>query len=65
MTDFGTEIRASMASTRERLAAARQDNDEYLIDVLLGELESLTRIATDHHVALDAPEALGAGEPAA
>ena len=65
MTDFGTEIRASLASTRERLDAARQDGDEYLIEILLGELESLTRIAADHQVMLDTPEVLGAGEPAA
>ena len=54
-----------MANTRERLAAARQDGDEYLIEVLESELESLTRIAADHQVLLDTPEALGAGEPAA
>jgi hypothetical protein len=65
VTDFGTEIRASMAGTRERLAAARLDGDDYLIELLLGELESLTRIAADHHVVLDTSEALGAGEPAA
>lgn|GEM_PF-4890029 len=59
LSDFGTEIRASLANAQRRLATAREDGDDYLVDVLQGQVESLTRIALEHHVVLDA------GEPAA
>jgi len=56
VSDFGAEIRASVARARRSLAAAREDGDEYLVEVLVSQLESLTRIAADHHVVLDSDE---------
>ena len=56
MSDFGAEIRASVDRARRSLASAREDGDEYLVEVLIAQLESLTRIAADHHVSLDGDE---------
>lgn len=56
MTQFGTEIRSRVASARRSLASAQAAGDDYLAEVLAGELESLSRIAAEHHVVLDEDE---------
>ena len=56
MSDFGAEIRASVDRARRSLATAREEGDDYLVEVLVAQLESLTRIAADHHIALDGDE---------
>jgi len=50
MSEFGTEIAARVARTTRSLAAARAEQDDYLVSVLYGELESLARVAHDHDV---------------
>lgn len=61
MTQFRIEIRSRIAQARESLARARETGDDYLADVRLGELEGLARIAAEHDVPVDDPEALPAG----
>lgn len=56
MTEFGTEIRSRVESARRSLASARAAGDDYLAEVLAGELESLSRIAAEHHVPIDEDE---------
>lgn len=51
MSEFQQEIQARLRSAHESLAEARQDGDDYLVQVRLGELESLERIAGEHAVA--------------
>jgi hypothetical protein len=48
MSEFHSEIRDRMAAARRSLAEARDDSDDYLVQVRLGELESLERLASDH-----------------
>ena len=57
MSSFQTEIRRRVADSRRQLAEAETIGDHYLMDVLAGELESLSRLAADHHVSLDLGEA--------
>ena len=56
MTDFNTEIRQRAAETQRSLREARAAGDDYLVEVHLGEMESLARIAAEHHVTLDGVE---------
>jgi len=56
MADFIIKIRARTAAARKALASAVADGDDYLTEVLLGELESLARIAADHGIELDGVE---------
>jgi hypothetical protein len=56
VTEFRTEIRSRVAAARMSLASAREAGDEYLVEVLVGELESLRRIAADHQVPVDEDE---------
>jgi hypothetical protein len=53
MSQFGAEIRSRVAAARSSLASAREVGDDYLVELLAGEIESLRRIAADHHVPLD------------
>ena len=57
MTEFHKEITIRIAETREHLRRAREDDEHYLAEVRLGELESLVRLATDHGVSTDPPDA--------
>lgn len=50
MSDFGSEIAARVARTIDSLQAAEAADDDYLSTVLLGELESLARVAGEHDV---------------
>jgi hypothetical protein len=61
MSDFTTEIRQRVAEAQQSLAEACDNGDDYLVRMRLGELESLARLAADHHVTLDGvAEALAA-----
>lgn len=53
MSDFRSEITRRIAVTRGQLAAAQARGDDHLVEVSLGELESLARIALDHGLPAD------------
>lgn len=53
MTQFGAEIRSRVTAARSAMASAQEAGDDYLVEVLAGELESLSRLAAEHQVALD------------
>ena len=53
MTEFTNEISSRIAETRRNLRQAREDDEHYLVEVRLGELESLARLAADHGVVVD------------
>lgn len=53
MTQFGAELRSRVAAARTAMASAQDIGDDYLVEVLAGELESLSRLAAEHQVALD------------
>ncbi len=56
MTDFRSEIRERIAQTRSSLDDARTTGDDYLVEIRLGELESLARVAAEHGVEVDGIE---------
>ncbi|HVN12215.1 MAG TPA: hypothetical protein VMT69_08980 [Kineosporiaceae bacterium] len=65
MSDFHHEISHRIAQVRGDLSSAAEAGDDYLVEVHLGELESLARIAADHDVSIDGVgEALAAYGPA-
>ncbi len=53
MTEFLSEIRRRIAQTREDLAVARAEGDDYLLGVRLGELESLARLAAENGIEVE------------
>jgi len=48
MTEFLREIRSRLDAARTSLDEARQDDDDYLVQVRLGEVESLERLEAEH-----------------
>lgn len=54
MSEFVQEIRDRMTSARQALAEAKQEDDDYLVQVRQGELESLERLAADHDLTMTA-----------
>jgi hypothetical protein len=50
MSAFQQEIETRMQTARRSLDEARTDGDDYLIQVRLGEIESLERLAAEHDV---------------
>lgn len=54
MTEFATEISDRIRAAQESLAEARKSDDDYLVGVRTGELESLARMASEHGI--DVPE---------
>jgi hypothetical protein len=48
VSEFRQEIETRMATARRSLEEARTDGDDYLIQVRLGEIESLERLAAEH-----------------
>jgi hypothetical protein len=48
MTEFQREITGRLVAARAALDEARGDGDDYLVQVLLGEIESLERRESDH-----------------
>jgi hypothetical protein len=56
MSDFRSEISRRIARTRAQLADAQARGDDHLVEVTLGELETLARIALDHGVPAEGVE---------
>ncbi|MGZ4650751.1 MAG: hypothetical protein ACXV3A_09475 [Kineosporiaceae bacterium] len=56
MSDFQREISHRITQARGDLSSAAEAGDDYLVEVHLGELESLARIAADHDVHVDGVE---------
>jgi hypothetical protein len=48
VSEFTHEIEARMETARRSLDEARTEGDDYLIQVRLGEIESLERLAAEH-----------------
>ena len=48
MSEFQQEIETRMETARQSLHEARVDGDDYLIQVRLGEIESLERLVAEH-----------------
>lgn len=48
MTEFRQEIVTRMETARRSLDEARTDGDDYLMQVRLGEIESLERLASEY-----------------
>jgi hypothetical protein len=48
MSEFAHEIETRMETARRSLDEARIDGDDYLIQIRLGEIESLERLVADH-----------------
>ncbi|HET9655140.1 MAG TPA: hypothetical protein VFP72_07285 [Kineosporiaceae bacterium] len=53
MSAFHREISNRIAETQDGLARAQEAEDDYLVGVRLGELESLARVAAEHGVRVD------------
>ena len=53
MSEFHDEISSRIDRLKGELARGTADGDDYLVEVSLGELESLARIAVEHEIALD------------
>ena len=60
MSDFDAQIRRRLLDAQISLDQARAVDDDYAVNLHLGELEGLTRIATDHGIRVEDP----AEEPA-
>jgi hypothetical protein len=56
VSDFRTQISNRIAQTRGDLSLAAAAGDDYLVEVSLGELESLARIAVEHDLPIDGAE---------
>jgi hypothetical protein len=52
MSAFSDEVHERVRSARRSLHQARDEGDEYLVGVRVGELESLLRIAGEHGIEL-------------
>lgn len=50
MSEFASELTERVHAASTSLARAEAEGDDYLVDVRLGELESLARSAADHGV---------------
>ena len=53
MSEFHSEISNRIDRVRGDLARGAADGDDYLVEVSLGELESLARLAVEHDVRVD------------
>ena len=53
MTEFRNHISSRIAETREGLRQAQEADEPYLVEVRLGELESLARLAADHGLVVE------------
>jgi len=50
MSEFANEITERVAQASTSLSEAAESGDDFLVDVRVGELEDLARIAADHDV---------------
>ncbi|WGW13345.1 hypothetical protein LWF01_06140 [Saxibacter everestensis] len=53
MSEFALGVEERIAQTRASLAEAREAEDDYLVEVLLGELESLVTIAYNNDLEIE------------
>jgi len=53
MSDFSTELRLRIGEAQRALVEAHETDDDYLVRLSLGQIESLTRLAEDNQVHLD------------
>ena len=53
VSEFRSEISSRIDRVKGELAQGAADGDDYLVEVSLGELESLARIAVEHDVPVD------------
>lgn len=53
MSDFDVQIRRRLLDAQRCLDQARAMDDDYAVNLHLGELEGLTRIATDHGIPVE------------
>jgi hypothetical protein len=53
VTQFDATINNRIQTARTALDEARSEGDDYLVDIRLGELESLARVAADHGIQVD------------
>jgi hypothetical protein len=56
MSDFTSELRQRVAEAQRSLVEARETGDDYLVQLSLGQIESLARLAVDNQVSLDGVE---------
>lgn len=56
MTDFNAALTRRIAEVRRALTEARQAGEDYLVEVRLGELESMARVAAEHGVQVEGLE---------
>ncbi|MEV5740639.1 hypothetical protein AB0L30_11360 [Microbispora rosea] len=59
MHEFTAELRTRLAEAREELRRARESGDEHGVQVALGRLDNLNRLAADHGIS---PETAGEAE---
>jgi hypothetical protein len=52
MSELTTMLAERVAEARRSLVEARRSGDDYLVDVRLGELEELARLAREHDVVI-------------
>jgi hypothetical protein len=50
MSEFASEITERVAQASTSLQDAHDTGDDFLVDVRVGELEELARVAADHNV---------------
>ncbi len=53
MSEFRSEISSRVRQVQAELEHAAAEGDDHLVQVSLGQLESLARIAAEHEVPLD------------
>jgi hypothetical protein len=53
VTEFANELQNRVATARLQLQQARELDEPYLVDVHVGDLESLARIAADHGLVVE------------
>jgi hypothetical protein len=56
VSEFRSEISNRIAQARGDLSRAAASGDDYLVEVSLGQLESLARIAVEHDLPIDGVE---------
>jgi hypothetical protein len=53
MSDFSTELRLRVSEALRSLVEAKETGDDYELRLSLGQIESLTRLASDNQINLD------------
>jgi hypothetical protein len=55
-TDFSAELRLRVAEAQASLVEGRENGDDYLVRLSLGQIESFARLAQDNQIDLDGVE---------